>query len=258
MSGTRSAGTRAGAAGGGARATGASRREFLAIGWFSFLLPRHISLAGARFRILRNGRSRRRYLLIHGNEETAREVLVRHMKTHEGIALLVENHTRAVMVDALKLDPNRMFSRVGAEASLKRLNPGATPESVQHALNVLDRGREKLARALTPPRGGLTVALHNNSEAYSVTDEVPASDQTSLREPGNPHAFFLCTDPRDFEVLTTSPYNVVLQQHGPKTDDGSLSRLAAARGFRYVNLEVGLGHPDRQKEMLMWLEWNLK
>jgi len=87
---------------------------------------------------------------------------------------------------------------------------------------------------------------------------VPISDQTSLREPGNPHAFFLCTDPQDFDVLKASPYNVVLQQRGPKTDDGSLSRVAAARGFRYTNLEVGLGHPDRQYEMLMWLEWNLK
>ena len=66
----------------------------------------------------------------------------------------------------------------------------------------------------------------------------------SLREPGNPHAFFLCTDPRDFEVLKTSPYNVVLQQRAPAQDDGSLSRLAAARGFRYVNLEVAAGQAE--------------
>ena len=236
----------------------ATRREFLAAGWLPFFRPRRISLAGARFRIVRNGSSRRRYLVIHGNEESARETLVRHMQTQQGVAYLVENHTRNVMVDALALDPNRMFSRVGAEASLKRLNPDATPQSLQHALRVLEGGRDSLVRALTPPRGGLTVALHNNSEGYSVADEAPISDRTSLREPGNPHAFFLCTDPGDFEVLKTSPYNVVLQQHGPKTDDGSLSRLAAARGFRYANLEVGLGHPERQHEMLMWLEWNLK
>ena len=242
----------------GAGGRGATRREFLALGWLPFFQPRHIRLAGAKFRILRNGRSKRRYLLIHGNEETARDVLVRHMQTHEGIAYVIENHTRTVPVDALKVDPNRMFSRVGAEASLKRLNRDAPSHSLEHALGVLDRGREKLIRSLTPPTGGLTVALHNNSEGYSVADEVPISDQTSLREPGNPHAFFLCTDPQDFDVLKASPYNVVLQQRGPKTDDGSLSRVAAARGFRYTNLEVGLGHPDRQYEMLMWLEWNLK
>jgi hypothetical protein len=237
-----------------------SRREFLAFGWFPFFHPKHISLAGARFGILRNGHSRRRYLLIHGNEESARAVLTRHMETHEGIAYLVENHTRNVTVNSAQIDPNRMFSRAGAEASLKRLNPDLAPDGFKAALDLLDRGRERLVRALLPPQlsrqPGLLVALHNNGEGYSVKDEVPISDETSLREPGNPHAFFLCTDPRDFARLQTSPYNVVLQQHAPKDDDGSLSRLAAARSVRYVNLEVGLGQTDRQQEMLRWLEWN--
>jgi len=241
---------------------GFSRRQFLAFGWFPFFRPKHISLAGARFGILRNGHSTRRYLLIHGNEETARAVLTRHMETHEGIAYLVQNHTRNVPVNSaqmnsVQIDPNRMFSRAGAEASLKRLNPGLAADGLQAALDLLDRGRERLVRALLPPQGGLLVALHNNSEGYSVQDEAPISDATSLREPGNPHAFFLCTGPGDFAKLQTSPYNVVLQQHAPKDDDGSLSRLAAARGVRYVNLEVGLGQTDRQQEMLRWLEWNL-
>jgi hypothetical protein len=235
-----------------------SRRRFLAFGWLPFWRPRHIGLAGARFRILRNGRSGRRYLRIHGNEETARLTLERHMQTHDGMAYVIENAGRNVQVEGVKLDPNRMFSRAGAEANLKRLNPDATAGQVGRALDVLDRGREKLVRALTPPGGGLLVALHNNSEGYSVNDEVPISDRTSLRQPGQPHAFFLCTDPADFEVLRTSPYNVVLQQHGPKEDDGSFSRLAAARGIRYVNLEVGLGQTERQREMLGWLEGNLR
>ena len=246
-----------GAGAGPGTAPAVTRRQFLALGWFPFVRPRHISLAGARFRILRNGRSPRRYLRIHGNEETARQVLERHMEAHEGIALVIERRTRVVAVESLKLDPNRMFSRVGAEANLAALNPGVAPERVRKALDVLDRGREKLVRALTPPKGGVTIALHNNGPGYSVADEAPISDRTSLREPGNPHAFFLCTDPRDFEILQTSPYNVVLQQHAPPQDDGSLSRLAAARGFRYVNLEVAAGQTERQREMLNWLEWFL-
>jgi hypothetical protein len=236
---------------------GIDRRQFLALGWFPWLAPRHVGLAGARFRVLRNGSSPRRYLRIHGDEETARQVLERHMEVREGVAYVIESRTRLVAVDGLQLDPNRMFSRVGAEANLKMLNPRAAAQQVGRALDGLDRGREKLVRAFTPPKGGLMIALHNNGQGYSVADEAPISDQTSLREPGNPHAFFLCTDPRDFELLKTSPYNAVLQQHGPKQDDGSLSRLAAARGFRYVNLEVGAGHPERQREMLYWLEWFL-
>ena len=240
---------------------GVSRRQFLALGWlpgwFPWFRPNHISLAGARFRILRNGRSRRRYVRIHGNEEAARQVLERHMLTHAGLAYVIDSQVRLTNVESLKLDPNRMFSRVGAEANLKALNPGVAEDRLRGALDLLDRGREKLVRALTPPQGGALIAVHNNGPGYSVADEAPISDRTSLREPGNPHAFFLCTDPADFETLKTSPYNTVLQHRAPPRDDGSLSRLAAARGFRYVNLEVGVGHPERQNEMLNWLDWFL-
>ena len=238
-----------------------SRREFLAyaslLGWIPFLRPHHVSLAGARFRIHRNGHSKRRYLFIHGNEETARQVLLYHIRTHEGIAFEIEGHTRNIAVGGGSVDPNRMFSHVGAEASLRRLNPEWGAERIAAALRVLDAGREKLVRAFFPPPGGLIVALHNNSQGYSVENEEADSDAGSLREPDNPHAFFLCTSPEDFRVLATSPYNVVLQNKAPKTDDGSLSRLAAARGVRYVNLEVALGRVDRQKEMLNWVDWNL-
>ena len=242
-----------------------SRREFLAYAsifdWIPFLRPHHVSLAGARFRIIRNGGTKRHYLLIHGDEETARDVLLYHMRSREGTAFVIETHTRNIQVAGGEIDPNRMFSRSGAEASLRRLNPDWMPERIEAALRVLDAGREKLVHAFFPPPGGLLIALHNNSEAYSVLDEEPASDAGSLRERGNPHAFYLCSREDDFRVLATSPYNVVLQKKPTGTsaapDDGSLSRLAAARGVRYVNLEVALGHADRQGEMLDWLDWNL-
>lgn len=234
-----------------------SRRQFLEFGWIPFFRPKHISLTGARFRIVRNGRSKRRYLMIHGNEETARAVLLRLMDTQEGIAYIIEGHTRNVPIDSGEIDPNRMFSRVGAEASLKSLNPGWTPQQIEHALHALDRGREHLVHALLPPDRGLLCALHNNSENYSVRDEVGISDATSLRDPTNPHAFFLCTEPADFAILSQSAYNVVLQHEKPTSDDGSLSYLASHRGTRYVNLEVRLGDADRQLEMLRWLNWNV-
>ena len=238
-----------------------SRREFLIAGsifsWIPFLRPKHISLAGARFRIVYNGRSKRRYVLIHGDEETARSVLARHMRTHEGIAYVIENHTRHITVAGGEVDPNRIFSPAGAKANLEMLNPGWQPDQVTEAMALLDRDREKLVRALTPPKGGLLVSLHNNTEGYSVINEEPISDNTSIREPDRPDGFYLCTDPADFGILAQSPYNVVLQQKAPNDDDGSLSRLCAARGVRYVNLEVRLGNEARQLEMLQWLEWHL-
>jgi hypothetical protein len=236
-----------------------NRRELLAFGagWFPFFRPKHIELAGARFRIIRYGKSKRRYVVIHGNEETARQVAENHIRWRQGIAYIVASRTRNVSILDGTIDPNRMFSRIGAEANLKRLNPAWSPERIDAALNALDEGRDRLTRALLPPEGGLTVALHNNSEGYSVRDEEPISDAGSIREPANPHAFVLCTDEGDFRKLTGSPYNVVLQKKAPPVDDGSLSRLAAARGARYVNIEVAHGQSSRQKEMLDWVEWNL-
>ena len=241
--------------------SGVSRRGFLAsagiFSWLPWFRPHRISLAGAHYRIFRNGNARRRYLLIHGNEETARAVLTRHIETHRGILYVTENHTRNVSIEGGVIDPNRMFSRAGASANLTRLNPDWKPAQIEAALRILDADRDRLLRALLPPPGGLLVALHNNSENYSVNDEIPISDATSIREPSNPHAFFLCTNSVDYQTLAKSGYNVVLQAKAPPDDDGSLSRLAASRNIRYVNLEVRLGDFSRQEEMLDWLEWVL-
>jgi hypothetical protein len=209
-----------------------------------------------RFCVIRKGHSGRRYLHIHGNEDTARDVLTLHMKTHAGVAYLIENHDRYVTIAEAKIDPNRLFSRVGAEKNILHENPGITPDRLQSALSFLDLHRENLVRHLEPQNGDLLFALHNNRE-YSVTEEIPQSDDTSIREPDHPREFFLCTDPKDFATLRQSPYNVVLQNRKPEVDDGSLSRLAAKRGFRYVNLECAIGEFEGQMRRVEWLEAHL-
>ena len=230
------------------------RRSFLALGftWWP-LHHRCLTLSAIPFEVLRYRRSNRRYLLIHGNEETARSRLQNWMLTHPGIAYLVTGKTRNVEIMGAKLDPNRMFSRTGAEANLKKLNPYRTPEQISSALDYLDRHRENLLKHLIPPPGGILIALHNNNEGYNVNEELADSDRSSIKQPKQPHEFFLCTDPADFEIVAKSPYNVVLQNKKPAVDDGSLSRLAAARGFRYINLETTLGQFEEQMERLTWL-----
>ncbi len=235
-----------------------SRREFLA----SLLLPwpfgpRRAEIAGVRFRVRRKGRSRRRYLWIHGDELTARAVLLQHLETASGTAFFTPSRERHVRAGGLRLDPNRMFSRAGAEVNLRKLNPDAGEAAIRRALDLLDRDREKFLRAILPPADGLLVALHNNSRGYSVEDEIPISDRLWLPARERPHEFFLATDPSDFERLAQSPYNAVLQRRAPRQDDGSLSRLAARRGVRYVNIEAASGEFARQREMLAWLEENL-
>jgi hypothetical protein len=206
--------------------------------------------------VLRQRPGPHRFLVIHGDEGTARDVLTAWMREHTGIAYVVTGNKRNVEIEGLMIDPNRLWSHSGADRSLRAENPPAIGESqIVQALDYLDRHREAALRRLIPPPGSRLFALHNNRD-YSVQDELAASDQTSIRQANLPRNFFLCTAPADFERLKKSPYNVVLQSKA-EPDDGSLSRLAARRGFRYINLECAIGDYAGQWERVRWLEENL-
>jgi hypothetical protein len=221
------------------------------------LLQHHravVSLAGIEFERVASGARRRSYLRIHGNEATAREALLAHMEKHSGQALIVTGRERMVTVAGGRLDPNRMFTREGAEKSYRRQNPSWGAAELGEALDWLDGERPKLLAALLPEKGGLLVSVHNNSAGYSVQDEIPISDRTHLPREGDGHEFFLATESRDFEMLARGGHNVVLQNGLKGEEDGSLSRTCARLGVRYVNLEVGAGKLALQIEMLEILE----
>jgi hypothetical protein len=211
-------------------------------------------LSGVNFLRIRNGRSNRRYLVIHGDETTARETLIEHLRTAQGVAYLVESLTRTVKPHLLEIDPNRMFSDAGSAFSLSRLNASAGADSIRREVRWLAARRHQLFEAFLPPPGGLLIALHNNARGYSVQTEAPISNRVHLPAPATPHDFFLATSEADFNLIASGPYNAVLQSEAKGQDDGSLSRLCAARGIRYVNLECALGNRAAQFEMLKWLD----
>lgn len=209
--------------------------------------------AGIPWIRIRNGRAPLRLLRIHGNEETAREAVELLIEETAGEAWIVESRTRPVLLDGLRLDPNRMFSRFGAEKSLRALNPGAPAHAVDALLDRLDRERPALMELLAPPPGGLWIAAHNNGPGYSMETEAPISQKVHKPQPGRPRDFFLFSDEKDFEKAEQGPFNAVLQNRPEGEDDGSLSRWCAARGVRYVNVETAHGELDKQLEMLRWL-----
>jgi hypothetical protein len=242
------------------RNTEISRRAFLAVP--PLLWPRQASaalerqqreLSGIPWIHIRHGSAPLRLLRIHGNEETAREAVEILIGETEGEAWIVQSSTRHVLLEGLRLDPNRMFSREGAEKNLRVLNPDARPEQILAVLAILDRGRDALMAALAPPPGGLWIAAHNNGPGYSIETEAPISQRVRIAEPASPRDFLLFTSARDFEKAVRGPYNAVLQDRPGGEDDGSLSRWCAARGVRYVNVEVAHGRLDKQLEMLRWL-----
>ncbi len=239
-----------------------TRREWLAgaaVPFWPFwpFNPKNQKIAGVRFDIVRNGKSHHRYFHVHGNETSARELLYDHMRKYKGTGFTVNSLERQVPVGALQIDPNRMFSREGAERSLRRVNANYAEAELQNALIYLERDRKKFVKAILPPEGGLLIALHNNSAGYSVETEVPISDEVSLADAKNPHEFMLTTSRPDFAILKTSPFNVVLQDKAPPDDDGSLSRLCTKLGVRYVNIEAALGNVEGQRRMLDWVETKL-
>src|SRR4051794_4588937 len=96
------------------------RREFVIAAGLSVLWPGNwvshtAGFAGIKFRLIRPGPDGRHYVWIHGDETTARDVLTDYMKTRTGRAFLTESDNRYVEIDGGKIDPNRMWSRVGAE-----------------------------------------------------------------------------------------------------------------------------------------------
>jgi hypothetical protein len=212
-----------------------------------------VLLSGIEFQHLANGSSTRRFLRIHGNEETARETLEKVIAQTAGEAYIVTSKTRMVRIAGATLDPNRMFSRPGAEKSLLANNPDMPPPKLSQILDWLDAERPKLLAPLLPPPGGVLIALHNNGPGYSVDTERPISQAESLPRPSEPHEFFLATSRSDFAILARGPYNAVLQNEPAGPDDGSLSRLCARQGIRYVNLEVAHGKLETQIQMLQWL-----
>jgi len=217
-----------------------------------------VELVGIEFKVVKKGHSDRKYIWLHGDEQTARMALESHMKFNLGTAFFIQGETREKDFFDGIIDPNRIFSSKGAEANIHKYNRSWSSFRKQEALEWINRERDAFLESIFPKNGGLLVALHNNFKGYNVNWEIQKSDSVSIKKDQNPRDFFICTDRTDFEVLARSPFNVVLQEKLLQKDDGSLSWAAMRNGVRYVNIEVRLGWLSHQKKMLNYLENNLK
>ena len=216
-----------------------------------------IMFAGAKFNLVQNGDSPNRYIWLHGDEQTARMALEYHIGLYNGLAFFIESETREIPFKSTIVDPNRIFSRDGAYYALRKFKPGWQPGTLKMALDEIDRERESFLDILMPNKNGLLISLHNNFRGYNVHKEKGTSQRISIKKNENPRDFIICTNSSDFEILVSSPYNVVLQNELPERDDGSLSWEALRRNVRYLNIETRLGYLSKQKAMLKYIEDNL-
>lgn len=214
----------------------------------------YLYFAGIKYVVKQNGNSSKRYILLHGDEQTAKMALESHIKDYEGIAFFIENEKREIPFKSTIVDPNRIFSRNGSYHALRKFQPGWPPGELKKALDEIDRERDFFLSVVMPPKDGILIALHNNFRGYNVKDEISNSQRVSIKKNQNPRDFIICTDENDFDKISKGPFNVVLQNKHPELDDGSLSWEALRRKVRYINLETRLGYLTQQKKMLKFIE----
>ncbi|MBI89702.1 MAG: hypothetical protein CMG60_06395 [Candidatus Marinimicrobia bacterium] len=212
---------------------------------------------GIKFRIVKNGDSPNRYIWIHGDEKTARMALEDHLDLFEGTAFFIENDEREIPFETTIIDPNRIFSRNGAYHTLRKFKPNWEIQKLNAALDYIHNEKVNLIQAIKPTKKGLLISVHNNSRGYNVYREKDKSQAVSIKSGQNPRDFIICTDKNDFEILSSGPYNVVLQNELPDKDDGSLSWEAIRLNIRYLNIETRLGYRTKQRKILEFVEKNL-
>ena len=217
-----------------------------------------LSYCGIDFQVKKNGFSDVSYILIHGDEETARMLLSEHIKKNKGKAFFIKSKEREVVLGPTKVDPNRIFSRTGARKALKKFKPHWDHKELTKLLEKLDESRNIFLFNIFPSEGGLLIVLHNNFRGYSVKDELANSQLHSIKKDKNPRDFIICTDLKDYQKLKKGPYNVVLQNIIDEDNNGSLSWPALENGVRYVNIETRLGWLSQQRKMLKFVESSLR
>ena len=224
---------------------------------FSWSINDYIIIDTIQFKVVKKGNSDRKYIWLHGDEQTAKMALEYHINRYGGTAFFIVNNLRDVEFYGGLIDPNRIFSSYGSKRNIHKYNPHWSAIKKKQLLDGLNKDRASFLKAIFPSNGELLIALHNNYKGYNVYKEVGISDSISIKKDQNPRDFYLCTNREDFELLAKSPFNVVLQENSPKKDNGSLSWAAINNKVRYINVETRLGWLSMQKRMLAYIEKNL-
>lgn len=194
---------------------------------------------------------------MHDDEDTAVEASLEVIGKYGG-RLIELRHTGQRLISfhlgtgAYQVDPNRIFTEEGLRKTLERYSAYSRP--------AFDEVRSFASRLLADyglTDAGLVVTAHNNgSGAYSAASYLPGAEyendvaEVFIEEGSDPDDFFFVTTPAAFTALRDAGFNVVLQDNGTVTDDGSLSVLAGRKGIPYINCEAEKGHRAAQVRML--------
>ncbi|MDZ4796104.1 MAG: hypothetical protein SGI83_17630 [Bacteroidota bacterium] len=198
-------------------------------------------------------------LNLHDNETTSVKAARSVLEETGGTLIKLENNNQRVIRFRLKgisygFDPNRMFSRVGIEQTLRdnrKISRDAMDEVEKFAIRVLQ---------LIPDSISCVIALHNNTEeAYSVRSYLPGGNRDddakavyadSLQDVDD---IVFTTDSLLYQRMADSGYNSIWQNNEKAKKDGSLSIYFGERNRPYVNIETQHGRVTQYIEMLQKL-----
>ncbi len=198
---------------------------------------------------------------MHENENTSVKAAKKYLRSNNGkIVYLKHNGKRNISFvlngEKYQVDPNRIYSDVGIEKTLKKFknySPEAQAEVKSFAEDVLV--------FLDVDNLDKIVALHNNTEHnYSMFSYMPGGAYANEVEQiyyvpfSDPDDFYFVTDQQIFEALDAKKINVALQDNSLVTDDGSLSVYCGQKNINYINVEAQHGHKKEQYYMLKLLD----
>lgn len=208
------------------------------------------------------------FIAPHENESVANDYLRKKIETEGGKFIeLRQRGERLILIkikdSVIKIDPNRIFTSKGRQATLKKLNPTLIRQSevFQQALLRTRLLAEFLLKQLHKDSNKPIswVAMHNNTNGYTgdekggegtisiirYRDKLATGSQFLSKvnqATQDEDDLFYVTNSDDFDRMKKDGWNTVLENPVVKTDvnedDGSLSVLANKLGIRYINIEA--------------------
>ena len=193
---------------------------------------------------------------MHDDENTAVDAAKMVLTENEGrFVQLLAQGTRFIEFPLKNrkytFDPNRMFTPLGIEKTLKShgaSSPEANTEIATFASKLID---------LITPGTKVIITAHNNTPGdYSINSYTRGAlyekdaAEVYINPTLDPDNFYYVTDSSLFAAIKKGGYNVILQNAATVIDDGSLSVYCGRKGIRYVNVETEQGQLDQQVAML--------
>jgi hypothetical protein len=215
--------------------------------------------------LIRYGNNRHIVMInVHDDETTAVVAAKNVLQDIGGLLIKIENKNQRLVSFILnkkqyKFDPNRIFSKKGIIATLKK-NKSYSDLAVKKIQVFASFILKKI-----PGTNTTLIAVHNNDDGrLSIRsfekggDKVKDVKNINIGLSEDPDNFYFTTDKDIFKRLASLNYNVVLQENKKAKDDGSLSIYYGRRNMSYVNVEVNQGQAERQSQMIKSLFTDLK